>query len=276
MKILEDYQKAELELLKVFIDVCEKLELKYYLACGSVLGAVKYGGFIPWDDDIDVCMPRPDYEIFVAKAGELLPEHLFLQNYRTDPQFPMSISKIRNSNTTWIEKGVSHLDMNHGIYIDIFPIDGYPCEAKLQKTFEKRKMHFERLRAISYRQKFSINGVRTSLVVLANKFLGVYADNAKNMADYEKFISSFSVEESEIWCNHGNWQGKLEYSPAWHYGKGTESTFEGVKVIIPENYDQYLTQKYGDWRSDPPLEKQKTHHSVRIADTKKSYKEYLK
>lgn len=274
--LINEYQSEGLQLLKVFINLCEKLDLKYYLACGSVLGAVKYKGFIPWDDDIDVCMRREDYEIFVKEAPRYLPENLFLQNYKTDPEFPSVTSKLRNSNTAWIEEGVAHLNINHGIYLDIFPLDGYPKAAEEQKIFEKKKMHFERIRAISYKQKLNIKAVRTNIVLIANKLFGMYSSSAANIGEYEKFISAYPTETSEIWCNHGNWQGVLEYAAKSQYGEGVEATFEGVKVIIPENYDQYLTQKYGDWRSDPPPEKQKTHHSVRIADTKKSYKEYLK
>lgn len=273
---MNEYQSESLELLKVFIALCEKLELKYYLACGSVLGAVKYKGFIPWDDDIDVCLPREDYEIFVCEAPKYLPENLFLQNYKTDPEFPSLTSKIRNSDTTWIEEGVAHLNINHGIYLDVFPLDGYPKAKEEQAAFEKRKMHFERIRAISYKQKLNLKAVRTNIVLLCNKLFGMYSSPAENMAKYEAFVSSYPTKTSNIWCNHGNWQGVLEYADKSQYGEGIEATFEGVKVIIPENYDEYLTQKYGDWRSDPPPENQKTHHSVRIADTKKSYKEYLK
>ena len=82
-------------------------------------------------------------------------------------------------------------------------------------------------------------------------------------------------ETSKLWCNYGNWQGKLEYAPKWHYGQGTEAVFEGMTVRIPENYDAYLTQKYGDWRSDPPEEKQKTHHHSTIIDVEKSYTYYF-
>ena len=274
--IINEYQAEELELLKIFIALCEKLGLRYYLACGSVLGAVKYGGFIPWDDDIDVCLPREDYEIFVKEAPKHLPPHLFLQNYKTDPQFPSLTSKIRNSDTAWIEEGVAHLDINHGIYLDVFPIDGYPKTKEEQAAFEKKKMHFERIRAISYKQKFNFKAVRTNMVLLANKLFGMYSSSAENIANYEAFISSYPTESSDVWCNHGNWQGVLEYASKSQYGKGAKATFEGIEVIIPENYDEYLTQKYGDWRSDPLPEKQKTHHSVRVADTKKSYKEYLK
>jgi lipopolysaccharide cholinephosphotransferase len=86
--------------------------------------------------------------------------------------------------------------------------------------------------------------------------------------------TKYPPEESELWCNYGNWQGKLEYAPKWHYGEGTWVTFEGLRVRIPENYDAYLTQKYGDWRSDPPLEKQKSHHVSTIIDTEKPYTFY--
>lgn len=95
---MNDLQKCELELLKYFIDICNKLNLRYYLVCGSALGAVKYGGFIPWDDDVDVALPRPDYEMFIKNAQRMLPSHVFLQNSMTDPQFPLIFSKLRNSN----------------------------------------------------------------------------------------------------------------------------------------------------------------------------------
>ena len=83
-------QKRELELFQAFLQVCRQLKLPYFLVCGSALGAVKYQGFIPWDDDMDIAMLRPDYEVFLAQAPALLPGHIFLQNYKTDPAFPPS------------------------------------------------------------------------------------------------------------------------------------------------------------------------------------------
>ena len=84
---MTELQEIEFGLLQQFLSVCEQLNLTYYLVCGSALGAVKYGGFIPWDDDIDVALPRKDYEIFCREAPRILPEWCFLQNYHSEPQY---------------------------------------------------------------------------------------------------------------------------------------------------------------------------------------------
>ena len=88
-------------------------------------------------------------------------------------------------------------------------------------------------------------------------------------------ISSYPIGTSEIWCNHGNWQGKLECASKDQYGDGVMMSFEGTPVRVPEKYDEYLTQKYGDWRADLPEDKQKGHHYYSIMDLKKSYTEYM-
>ena len=273
---MNDYQKISFEILKEFIEICKKLNLRYYLACGSALGAVKYQGFIPWDDDIDVCLLRPDYDLFVREAPNYLPAHLFLQNYKTDPHFPSITSKIRDCRTTWIEKGVAHLDINHGIYLDVFPIDGYPDTIKEQKKFEKKKMEFERVRALSYNARYNPLAIRTNLVILKKKLFGKGKSSTENIGEYEMFISEYSPFDSKVWCNHGNWQGKLEYADKTQYGDGISAVFEGIEVRIPENYDAYLTQKYGNWRMDLPVDKQNSGHDILIKDASKSYTEYTK
>ena len=148
---LQKMQEVELDLFKAFIEVCEKLQLKYYLLGGTLLGAVRHKGFIPWDDDIDVGMPRKDYEIFIQKAQDLLPEHYFVQNCYTDGKLPMAFCKIRNSNTTFIETSVKDFKINHGIFIDIFPLDYYPQDKKKKKQFYKKKLWWDRI----IRKKFT-------------------------------------------------------------------------------------------------------------------------
>ena len=118
---MTELQEKEFRLLQIFVEICEKLKLRYFLVCGSALGAVKYKGSIPWDDDVDVGMPRRDYDVFKKEAQKLLPNGVFLQNYETDPAYPQVFSKLRDSNTTYIEKSVAHLPINHGIYIIMIP-----------------------------------------------------------------------------------------------------------------------------------------------------------
>ena len=120
--------------------------------------------------------------------------------------------------------------------------------------------------------KYSLKA--TALRKLLRAF-GAHKNVFRSVAKFEGIISSYDVEDSEIWCNHGNWQGKLEYAPKWQYGDGADAVFEGLKVRIPERYDEYLTQKYGNWRADLPIEEQVGHHYYAVMDTERPYTYYI-
>lgn len=271
---MTEVQETELEMLKRVIEICDRLDLTYYMVCGSVIGAVKYKGFIPWDDDIDIALPRRDYEVFCEQAQVLLPEYYFLQNYRTDKCFPAIYSKLRDSRTTFIEMPTAKLPINHGIYIDIFPLDGYPESKGEIKVFEKKKKMFK-LQLMSACELNSKQKTVTKALLYLLRFLGYHRRTHKIANRYTGYISQWHTQSSDIWCNHGNWQGELEYAPRQQYGDGVWADFEGLKVRIPEKYDEYLTQKYGSWRSELPKEKQVSHHKYKVLDTEKSYKEYV-
>ena len=150
---LENLKRAELEIFKHFVLCCEKLGVTYFLMDGSLLGAVRHKGFIPWDDDIDVGMMRKDYEILIAKAQTLLPEYLFLQTYKTDKGVMNNFAKIRDSRTTFIETSQKEQQINHGVYIDIFPLDGFPEDLKDQTVFERRNKLLRKHRIIALKSK---------------------------------------------------------------------------------------------------------------------------
>lgn len=266
-------QQKEFELLKRFVELCETLQLRYYLVCGTALGAVKYGGFIPWDDDVDVAMPRGDYEIFLEKAPGLLPQGIFLQNYRTDPAFPQIFSKLRNSNTTYIEKSAAALPINHGIYIDIFPLDGYPAEPREQRRLEVRKKLCLHLLGSAFAEP---KPLKSRILYKLKRAAGFHRRTARIAARYDAMIRQYSLSDSGLWCNHGNWQGKLEYAPGEQYGEGRMVTFEGLSVRVPELTHEYLTQKYGDYSQDPPVEDQVGHHYHEVCDVDRPYTDYRK
>lgn len=264
-------QKKTLELLRCFISICRKLDLTYYLVCGSALGAKKYGGFIPWDDDIDVALFREDYEILLREAPALLPEHLFLQDYRSEPAFPAIFAKLRDSSTTFLETSAAKLPINHGIYIDIFPLDGYPSQRREQRLLEIKKQCYRRLLSAA----FEPNRPWKKLALLPLRLCGVHRRTQKIAAAYTRMIRCYPARQSAVAANHGNWQGKLDYCPTEYFGTGTPGTFEGLAVTLPSQVDSYLRQKYGDYEKDPPRSEQIGHHYHLILDTENSYRTYL-
>lgn len=264
-------QHVEYQMLVHFVDVCEKLDLQYYLVCGTALGAVKYQGFIPWDDDVDVAMPRVDYEVFCREAQSLLPDGIFVQNYRTDPCFPAIYTKLRNSNTTYIEKSSAKLPINHGIYIDVFPLDGYPKGWIAQKWLGVRKLSYKLLLMTSFEGKYSFK-VQILMKIFRSLHVHKYSQNIA--AAYDRMISNYSTEESDIWCNHGNWQGMLDYTPREYFGKGAGAVFEGLPVQIPEKAQEYLLRKYGDYTLDLPEDERVGHHYYEVCDVYTPYMEY--
>lgn len=249
----------------------------YILPClwFSALGAVKYSGFIPWDDDIDVALPREDYNIFCERAQEILPDYYFVQTYKTNREYPNFYCKLRDSRTTYIEKSVQNLNINHGVYIDVFPLDGYPEEKEEADYLEKKKrflkLQLSSVFMLNKEQKFT-----TKVFLTLERILGIHKRANKIAQNLEELISKWSTDEAKIWCNHGNWQGELEYAPREQYGEGMKAVFEGLEVRIPEKYDEYLTQKYGDWRADVSEKEKIGHHYYEVYDLEHPYTHYIR
>lgn len=271
-KQLQQLKETELELFKYFISVCEKLNLTYYLVEGTLLGAVRHKGFIPWDDDIDVGMPREDYERFLKEGQALMPEWCFIQSFHNDPGLPTNFAKIRNSNTTFLETSAKNCDMNHGVYIDVFPLDYYPSSKLKQKKVDFIKTILTmRISAVFYlpgtKPSFRTKVLRKLLCAIYPSYRTVIGLREKLYKSVKKdaFIASYS----------GAW-GKKEIVPAEWYGEGCILEFEGIKARVPSEYDKWLTNVYGDYMTLPPVEKRVAHHYVDVVDFEKSYTEYTK
>ncbi len=267
---LEKLKKIELDMLINFVEVCNKLKLKYYLLGGTLLGAVRHKGFIPWDDDIDIGMPRKDYDIFMCKGQELLRENLFLQNIDTDKEYYLNFAKIRNSETTFVESSYRHHRINHGVYIDIFPLDYFPDDENQRKVF-RRKNSMYNLRIAA---EFYLPNTKTVKFKIATLLLKIVFPTAMKISRKRERLFK-SVEKSSYLANYCGAWGAREIVPKDWYGEGTELCFEGIKVTAPKEYDKWLTQVYGDYMQLPPVEKQKGHHFVEVIDLEKSYREYM-
>ena len=262
---MQKIKSIELEMLKEFIAVCEKHTLSYFLIGGTALGAVRHGGFIPWDDDIDIGMPRDDYEKFLTVAQNNLSHGLFLQTYETDPEYLQCFAKIRNSNTTFLESSAARLKINHGVFIDIFPLDGcenydaYAKKAKMLKARITSRLNVKR----------SLKG---KLIVLLSKLF--HPSLKKAQRDLINLWKSTPYATAECVANFGGAWGKKEVVPRAFFGKGSVGNFEGISVRLPERVDEYLTAIYGDYMTPPPPEKQIAHHYCDAIDPEKPYTVY--
>ena len=274
---LKSLQEGELEILKKFIEVCEILHLRYFLDSGTLLGAIRHEGFIPWDDDIDVTMPRPDYEVFLEKGQQYLGKRYFVQTNITDPEYTNTYAKIRDSETTFIESAVKNRNINHGLYIDIFPYDGYETNRKIRNFLDKKieallniqimKYYTMPFKQISFKERV--------MQILSDCLFGSYTLE-KVLQRKEKIHKRYKYEDKEIIkCFSYFSTTNITYDKKT-FGDGIIKKFEKLDVKVPEKFDKYLTIMYGDYKKLPPIEKQKPHHDCEIIDINKSYKEYIK
>ena len=270
---LRKLQVHEIEICEEFIKICEKLNLKYYLLGGSMLGAVRHHGFIPWDDDLDVGMPRKDYEVFVSEAQRYLPTSYFLQTHITDSEYPYNFAKLRDSNTTFVEIAVKNFHINHGVFIDIFPLDIYPDGKMKQWWLEFRKKFTEvRIRDAFYFDTKPHYSITSKVAIFISRLL--YRDYKEAVIDREKMIRG--MYKGKRLANHGGAWKKKEIVPADWYGQGVMVEFEGIKCRIPSQSDKWLTQVYGDYMKLPPEDKRIAHHYTEYFDLNNSYSKYKK
>ena len=265
-------KKVQLEILKSFIEICCSQKLQYFLTGGTALGAIRHSGFIPWDDDIDICMPRSHYEIFLKKAQALLPSCYFLQTYLTDPDYRQPFAKIRATNTTYVETPAQFLNINHGVYIDIFPVDGLPNNEKRIN----RMLFFKKIVLLMCgKDYFPSSKKRNFQAFLCGLLIGTW-NSQKALLKLDRKCMKYPFESSELTYIYGGVWGKKEIHLRERYGNGIIKRFENLDVVVPEQFDEYLTEQYGDYMTFPPVEKRHGHHYCCIFDLNKSYKEYMK
>lgn len=273
MEEIKNLKEIELEIFRQFVEICQENSLKYFVIGGTALGAVRHKGYIPWDDDIDVALPREDYEKFLLIAPKALPYNMFLQTFVTDTDYPHPFAKIRRSDTTFIEKTVSKINMNHGVYIDIFPLDGYPNTGIKEKYFKLKN----RILMISIGSAFLVDTTKDCKIEkIVKRFIkALFPDYKKSVIMIDNLYKSNSYKNSVIVANFCGAWGIKEVMPKEFFGNGIEGEFEGIKVTLPEKTHEYLTSLYGNYMQLPPEEKRIGHHYCTVIDLEKSYKEYI-
>ena len=266
---------VELELLRELDRVCKKLGLKYFLDSGTLLGAVRDGHFIPWDDDIDVIMLRKDYNKLVEDAGKSFGDDYFFQCAYTDTLYFRGHAQLRKKGTcAMLPYEAKHVKFDQGVFIDVFVLDGIaPSKEELKEQFRQKEKIRKLLQIIS--NPASPNKIKMAVkVLLAGPCKLVYRNVVNFYSKYEEICSRYEGSEYVDKIMFRTDCSKVIYQKKEWFADSINIDFEGEPFPVPVGYDDVLKSYFGDNYMIP--KKAPTMHGGLIIDVDRSYKEVLK
>lgn len=256
---LRKVQLRELDMLLEMKRICDRHGLKYYLCGGTLLGAVRHKGFIPWDDDIDITMLRADYERFLQIAPKEISSEYYVESARSDPNYVYSFCKIRANGTVYMEECTSKLDMHQGIWIDIFPLDDIQGVDYTVLDKRDRRIKFWQT-AVDHQAKIITLHKPTSRLFFS--LLGALK-KGRLMACKEKVLQEGNSAHPTHVIDYCDIYGyRKTIFPIEMYLEPATVEFEGHLFTTVNDPDRYLTQIYGDYMQPPPVEKRVSEHGI--------------
>jgi lipopolysaccharide cholinephosphotransferase len=274
-------QKNILNILKEIKRVCDENDIQYLLTAGTLLGAIRHGGFIPWDDDIDICMTLSNYKKFINVCKTKLGNDFFLQTFKTDPNYFMTFAKVRLNNSTFIPYGSEHHHIHQGMWVDVFPLISLPNNKFLRKIKNKlfafscciqqydflkqnKNMFYSDDERINKNLKstykiakfFSIFPLAIRICLHSMILRIIFSNPSKNkdlvevVYDLNRIVPNQFAKETIMW------------------------DFEDDSFCISKFYDEYLNYNYGNYLQLPPENERHTHGAV-IVDENNDYKNYI-
>lgn len=266
-ELLKKLQNKQFEVLSIFARVCEENSLRYFLDGGTLLGAVRHKGFIPWDDDLDVGMPRDDYEKFCEIAKDVLPDSLFWQTYYTDSNYPNAFGKLRVRNTVFEEEIYARSKIRGGIFIDVLPFDNYPDKIMQQICQGIQIEIYKHLLLAKHKVRpwLGMKGMKRAFKKLEYVMFvpfTVFVKHEKVIDYYEKCLKKYNCIDT-----------KFVKEPDLRYGKVVvpnscvkefiKLDFETQQFLCPKDYEAFLRKLYGDYMKLPPEDQREGWHNVR-------------
>ena len=265
-ELLRELQLKQLPMLEYFRDFCEKNNLTFYLIGGGLIGALRNGGFVPWDDDVDVMLPREDYEKLPKLWREQHADGRFRLLKTDDEMFTGNIFiTITDTDYTMVKTNQTTVDIPHGLVLDVFPLDVAP-----DGRFA-RKMQFVWTMIYSLFLAQVVPENNGGLMAFGSKvLLGIFRGKKirnKIWRMAERHMTKYKLSENKCvteLCAGPKWM-RPEYPK--HIYEGVDYvTFEGLRMPCMSGYDEYLTMVFGDYMTPPPVEQQKPHHDIAYLD----------
>lgn len=269
---VKNVQEKILFIMKYIDRLCRENNIVYYIMGGTALGAVRHGGFIPWDDDLDIFMTPSEYAKFKAAFETQRSEQFVLQEWRTTPKY-LEYAKVRMNGTTFIEECFKdQKDMHHGIYVDIMILHKVP-ENKLLQRMIYYESKYVTLYALSQRNWVPKNKTHTMalyvLKILPNRWL------VKKC--YEQIYRYDELREGYRWCY---WITKASFNGGLfdkkYFSEPVDVPFEDTVLLGSKYIKEYLAERYGDYMKLPSEAEQKAAVHAMVFDTEKDYREYMR
>ena len=269
---LKRIQQIQMEIMDEIHRLCQKHDLTYYLIAGSMLGVVRHGGFIPWDVDIDIGMPRKDYQLFKEVCARELHENFTYLDYTVVKDYSRPHALISRKNTR-LEMKYDHQNNtadNFGIYLDIFPLDNAPNDPDAQKKQADRLWRLRRFK--EHRRPYSYARSRFKHAAhMTFSFLTSWIPMELINEHQQKLMRQYEDQKTDYLCSMASgYPYKKQCMPREIYGTPTLYQFEDRQYYGPEKSLEYLTRLYGDYMKLPPEEKRlanlEIYQSVTFAD----------
>lgn len=257
---LEERKQIALDIVKYLQQVCRENNIRYYMAYGTLLGAVRHEGFIPWDDDLDVCMPRKDFEKFMAAMEQQTGPYKVLF-YTNTPNYGYSFPKMIDTRTTLIDTKQGTSCEQIGVFVDIFPLDG-ACSTEKAGYRRRRLLQILKRMVFLSRRSFRMESfLKTVLFAIPWLLCKAIGTNNINRL-FNKLAAARDFDEDAYVTAYSDSVHKRDLFPREVFGQGVELPFEDTILAAPEQYTVYLEKIYGDYMTPPPADQQILPHSM--------------
>ena len=267
-ELLRKVQLAQLEIAKDIKRVCDENDIHYFLSAGTLLGAIRHKGFIPWDDDMDFGMLREDYDKFISIAQEKLGDRYFLQTWDTDEQYPLPFSKVRKVGTVFAEATTASTLRHKELFVDVLPYDELPRDSRDRKKVRRKIFFWCRLLYSKDKVKTwmhhenklyrFLSMCRFIPFIICSHFFSREKIKSKCSEVMRKHNGENTGFFYEQW---GDLAGKI-YVSADCFSTYVDVPFESTTFKVPQGYEEILRARYGDYMQLPPEDQRENRHKV--------------